>query len=308
MTELGAVILAHQDPVQVRRLIGALGDIPIVLHCDAKAPNAVADEMLRGGGGRVQALPRMSAFLSSWSLVHVELEGIRAALQQSSAEHIVVMSGADYPLAGPDVIRARLDDWKGRSFLFNAEIPYDSWSVPRHPDGGAWRFRHRFLSWNDRLITVRGIPARFPWRRPIPDGIRIRASSGWKILCREDAERLIAVVDSRPDVVRFFRSTFVPDESFIASVLSSPALTGGSVLPLCHQIPWFMHWAGRGAHHPEWLDVSFWDALKAATEVPPASPADLEPVDAPKTQALFARKVASDRSAALLDRIDTELH
>lgn len=308
MTDLAAVVLAHRDPAHVRRLVGALGDIPVVLHCDVKSPTAVADEMLRDWGPRVHALPRMSGRLSSWSLMRLEIEGLRAALRQSSAEHIAVMSGADYPLLCPDALRSALDAWQGRSYLFSAEIPYDSWSVPRHPDGGAWRFEHRFLTWRDDLITVRGIPARFPWRRPIPAGIELRASHAWKILSREDAERLVAVVDSRPDVVRFFRSTFIPEESFVASVLSSPALTGAPAVPLCHRIPWFMRWSERGSHHPEWLVADDWAALAAAARSTPATPAALEPVDAPRHQALFARKFASDRSAALLDRIDAELH
>lgn len=307
MTGLAAVILAHRDPAHVRRLIGALTDVPVVLHCDSKSSDAVAGEMVRGWGSRVHALPRRSGTLSSWSLMRIELEGLRAALAQSSADHIAVMSGADYPLLGVEDLHRRLIPWAGRSYLFSAEIPYDSWSVPRHPDGGAWRFRHRFLTRHDDLITVRGIPARLPWRRPIPAGQELRASHAWKILSRDDAERLLTVVDTRPDIVRFWRSTFIPEESFVASVLSSPAIAGGEAVPLCHRIPWFMRWSERGSHHPEWLVERDWEPLSEAMQAPPAAPDDLLPVDAPRPQPMFARKFASDRSAALLDRIDAEL-
>ncbi|MEO5834270.1 MAG: beta-1,6-N-acetylglucosaminyltransferase [Nakamurella sp.] len=307
MTGLAAVVLAHRDPAQVRRLIGSLAGVPVVLHCDAKSAGDVADEMLRDWGKRVHALPRMSGKLSSWSLMQIELEGIRAALRQSSAQHIAVMSGADYPLLSVAALHDRLIPWAGRSYLFSARIPYDSWSVPRHPDGGAWRFRHRFLTRGDDLITVRGIPARLPWRRPVPAGQELRASHAWKILCRDDAERLLTVVDTRPDIVAFWRSTFIPEESFVASVLSSPSIAGGTAVPLCHRIPWFMRWSERGAHHPEWLVERDWAPLSEAMRAPIASPDDLLSVDAARPQPMFARKFAADRSGALLDRIDAEL-
>lgn len=307
MTSLAAVILAHRDAPQVRRLIGALDGLPITVHCDVKAPAAVAAEMMRDWDGRVQATPRRSGALASWSLMRIEIELLRAAVRQSAAEHIVVMSGSDYPLVGMAELERQLAAWSGRSYLFNAAIPYDSWSVPRHPDGGAWRFQHRFLTRHDDVISVRGVPLRLPWRRPAPTGLALRASHAWKIISRADAERVLHVVDTRPDIVQFWRHTFIPEESFIASVLSSPELTGAPALPLCHRIPWFMRWSARGSHHPEWLNSDDFEAIALAAQRPAGTPENLTPVDAPAPRPLFARKVSTDISAGLLDRIDAEL-
>jgi hypothetical protein len=263
--------------------------------------------MALGAGPNVQLLPRTSGKLSSWSLVRIELAGLRAALRAASSSHVAVLTGADYPLVGLHELHQRLEAWAGRSYLLNAPIPFHRWSVPRHPDGGQWRTAHRFLTRGDDLITVRGIPARFPWRRPLLPDLELRASSQWKIYAREDVERLLRVVDTRPDVVRFWRSTFIPEESFAASVLSSPALTGGPALPLCHDVPWYVHWPHHGAHHPAWLDLSHFDELAEHRHGPPGEPVELERPREGYRQALFARKFSTPASSALLDRIDAEL-
>lgn len=306
MSGLAAVVLAHRDAEHVRRLLRSLAGVPVVLHCDSKAPLEVARAMVAGAGPDVRLLPRTSGKLSSWSLVRIELAGLRAALQTSAASHIAVLTGADYPLVGLEELHQRLQGWSGRSYMLSAPIPFERWSVPRHPDGGAWRTAHRFLTRGDDLVTVRGVPARLPWRRAVPFDLQLRASSQWKVYARSDAERLLRVVDERPDVVSFWRSTFIPEESFAASVLSSPTVTGAPALPLCHHVPWYTHWSHDGAHHPDWLDESHLDDLRARRDAPPGEPTELERPRVGERQSWFARKFSTERSSGLLDRIDAE--
>lgn len=307
MISLAAVVLAHRDPAHVRRLLRALDGVPVVLHCDSKASREVAEGMTRDAGPHVSLLPRTSGKLSSWSLVRIEVDGLRAALAGSSASHVAVLTGADYPLVGLEELHQRLQPWAGRSYLMSAPIPFPTWSVPRHPDGGQWRTAYRFLTVGDDLITVRGVPARLPWRRRIPPGLELRASSQWKIYAREDAERVVRVVDERPDLVRFWRSTFIPEESFAASVLASPAVTGRPGMAPCSGAPWFVRWAHQGAHHPGWLDLTHYDDLARRRHAPPGTPSELEQPRTRELQALFARKFSSEVSGPLLDRIDAEL-
>ena len=307
MTGLAALVLAHNDPAQVRRLITALPEVPVVLHCDVKAPPDVADTMSRGWGSRVRLLPRTSGALNSWSLVRIELAGLRAVLEHSAAEHVAVLSGSDYPLLGVPQLAARLEAWAGRSYLFNAPVPYASWSTPRHPDGGRWRTAHRFFTRGDDLAFVRGVPLRRPWRRALPEGLEVRSSSQWKVYAREDVERLLRIVEERPDLVDFFRTSLVPDESFVASVLTSDPLGDGRRLPDCYAIPWFFSWSAQGAHHPEWLTGADSDAVAAAARGPACTLAELRTGAPARPEAWFARKVSSSRSGDLLDRIDAEL-
>ena len=98
MSSVAALILAHDDPAMVRRLIAALDGVDIFLHCDSKAPAAVVAEMTAGAGPRVRLVPRHRTAWASWSLVEAELAGLRMALEHSAAEHLIVLSGSCYPL------------------------------------------------------------------------------------------------------------------------------------------------------------------------------------------------------------------
>ncbi|WP_205706588.1 beta-1,6-N-acetylglucosaminyltransferase [Kineococcus vitellinus] len=266
----------------------------------------MAEDMVRGWRGRAVPLPRRSATLASWSLVQVELDALRAVLRQSAAEHIAVLSGACYPLVSGAELHRQLTAWAGRSYLMSVPIPFTPWNTPRHQDGGTWRFTRRFVLRGDDVVFVAGVPLRWPGRRQVPEGLRLRASSQWKIYARHHAELLLRIVDTRPDVVAFWRRTLVPDESFAASVLSSPTLAGVDAAPLCHGHAWYQQWTDDRPDHPDWLRVDDFDRIAAARRGPVADPVVLQQ-PGPMPQALFARKFSSETEGGLIDRIDAEL-
>jgi len=311
MTELAAVVLAHGDPVHLRRLVAALDDVPIFLHCDAKTASPVFEAMTRGLPRRVTVCDRIPATLASWSLVRAELTALRQAVGRTRAQHIAVLSGSDYPLVSMQTLIDELQAWRDRSYFRNVPLPFRGWGRGRTRDGGLWRLQYRFVTHRDQVIHVRGIPLRSPIKRRVPAELTLRASSQWKIYARRHAEMLLAVVDARPDLVRFWRSTYIPEESFAASVLSSRALVGADVLEPCLAQAWFMRW-GPGIEHPRWLTSADFDALVDARRAPLADPAVVtrDPgKDAPVAHArkLFARKFSSTVDTLVLDRIDAEL-
>jgi Core-2/I-Branching enzyme len=310
MSELAVVILAHRDPVQLKRLVAALDDVPVFLHCDARTSDAVAGEMLRDLPPRVTVVPRRRMRISSWSLVAAELDAVRAALEGTGAEHIAVLSGTDYPLVStPDLVE-ELAPWRGRSYFWNVPLPFRSWDTPRHPDGGLWRLRHRFLTWDDNVLFWRRIPLRWPLPRRLPGGMELRGCSQFKIYARHHAARLLHVADTRPDVVRFWRSALVPDETFPATVLATPDLAGDDPLPTCRANPWYIRWPETGGPHPRWLGIADFGGLVKARWAEPLDP-DAAFRPSPEQELpgrkLFARKFATDVDTKVLDRIDADL-
>ncbi|HYO35277.1 MAG TPA: beta-1,6-N-acetylglucosaminyltransferase [Geodermatophilus sp.] len=310
MTELAAVVLAHRDPLMVRRLVAALDDVPVFLHCDARTPDAVAAEMLRGLPPRVTVLPRRATRLASWSLVAAELAALRTALTATRAAHVAVLSGSDYPLLSVPGLVRELAAWEGRSWLWNVPLPHPPWDTPRHPDGGLWRLRLRYLTRNDHVLYVREIPLRWPVPRAVPAELELRASSQWKVYGRADVERLLQLVDTRPDLLRFWRTTLVPEESFAASMLASPRLTGGDALLPCRADAWLIRWPEGVNHHPDWLTGADFPELARARWASPVDPGEAvlpsEGWDLPGRK-LFARKFTTAVDAGVLDRIDAEL-
>jgi hypothetical protein len=306
MTEpLAVVVLAHADPAQVRRLIGALDDVPVFLHCDARTPPTVCRAMTAGLPATVTVVDRVRTALASWSLVQAELTALRAAVRVVRARHIAVLSGACYPLTGVADLVRELTVWQGRSWITNLPLPLPRWSTPRHPDGGLWRLNRRYLTRRDAVLHLGGVPLRWPWPREIPAELSLRAGGHWKIYSDTHARRLLDLADSRPDLMRFWRTTLIPEETFVPTMLASPALVGADALTRCEAGAWYIDWAGSpDGHHPPWLTEADFDRLKAARWAPPLTPAS--PPGEGEVRRLFARKFRSS-DPAVLDRIDAEL-
>jgi hypothetical protein len=309
MPALAAVILAHADPAKVRRLIASLDGADVFLHCDRGTPDETVAEMLTGAGQGVTLVPRRRTRLNSWSLVDAELRGLMLALERSRAEHVAVLSGSCYPLAPLTEIEDELARWRGLSRLQITPLPHHRWDTPRNQDGGYWRFRRRFVTVAGQIVSVGGVPLR-TFKRPIPDGLRLCASSQWKVYARAHAAALLRVLADSPRQLGFWRRTLVPDESCAASILSSPALVGALAEQVRDDSPWFIRWppGERSNGHPVWLEGSDFSELRAARTAPLRDPTD---VAMPKheqraARKLFARKLSSQQ-IGLLDRIDAEL-
>ena len=255
---LAVVILAHRDSAHLERLVSALPGCDAFVHWDAKSsPLNEAERVGSLREGRVRFLPRRDVRLASWSLVAVELAAVRVALEQSRADYIAIMSGADYPLVGPDELNESLAHRNGRSWVRNIALPYKLWDAPLLRDGGLWRWRWYFPTRNDHVLMVRSRPVFVPARRRFSDKLSLRASPHWKILSRQDAELLLRVLDEHPDLVRRGRHTFTPEESFLSSIMASPALFGERALAVDEGGPWYVSWAiAGGDQHPAWFSVA----------------------------------------------------
>lgn len=275
------VVLAHEDPVQVRRLVEALDPFPVFLHCDVRTPDDVHGAMIEGLPSRVRLLDRQRTGWARWENAAAEIAGYRAALAQTDATHVAVLTGSDYPLATPDEIRALLEAHRGRSFLITHPLPHPDWR------GGGWsRFRYRHWAWRKHML-------RLPVPRRLPRDVVLTGGSQMKLISREHAQAVLDVVDARPDLVRFWRRAWIADESLVPSILNSPALVPGFADEHVEHSPWYIGWDGTRMKSPPWLTTA--DAARlldrwtgAGDELPQ----------------VFARKFSTERSSDLLDLVD----
>jgi hypothetical protein len=299
------VLLAHDDPDHVRQLIHTLENQHVILHCDRKSAPTTLDAMISEAGDNVIVAPRRDTRLASWSLVAAELDCLRLALDRTESEHIIVISGADFPLVDPKTLGEILRPFAGRSWIWNRPLPFPPWNVPGFRDGGLWRMRFRFPTRNDQIRWIGSKPVFVPIRRALPADLCPRASMQWKVLSRGDASRLLEILSQRPDLIRFGRSTFTPEESFIASVLASPGLLGSEALAPCDFSPSLADWPrGQVVQHPGWFTEEdagrIVDYLARCRVV---SDDSLPNAGRP----LFARKIGSRRSGGLPDLIRAQI-
>ena len=108
----------------------------------------------------------------------------------------------------------------------------------------------------------------------------LRLSSAWPTLRRNAVRRLLDVIENDHRLVRHYRRTYIPDESFYATVLLNDP-----DLHMADDTLRFLRWVGP---HPRVLRLS-----------------DLR--DMLQSPDLFARKVDLDVDAALLDALDVHI-
>lgn len=280
---LACVVLAHTDPVHVRRLIEALDPFPVFLHCDARSTDEVWTEMTRELPARCVPLPRLATPWARWPVVAAELSGYRAVLQQApEATHLAVLTGSDYPLAASDRISEALAAHAHNSMLFVKPLPYKHWGA----SGGFSRLRYPHSSIGRRII-------RMPIPRSLPAGVRFAGGAQQKILARHHVESVLQVVDTRTDLVKFWQRTWVPDETFVPSILNTPTFVADWATNHVQSDAWYINWNSPKQKSPPWLGTADLPALRVAamgatTQLP----------------RLFARKFSTDHNTVVLDTLD----
>ena len=277
------VIVAHDKPRQLRRLVAALWPLPIFLHVDANTPDDLHAAMTGDLPDNVTLLPRLSAGWARFEVVEAELAGYRAALARTQARHLILATGADYPLAPVERIVDVLAAQPERSYAEIFPLPQPAWGRM----GGFDRFIFRQRPWRQHRLA-------WPVPRRIPPDLRPSGGAQTKILTRRDAALILDVIERRPDLVRFFRGCWAPDEIVIPTILLSETFEArweehGSSDP--H--PWYIDWGDVPAKSPRWLGMDDLPRIRRAA-------AD------PKVPALFARKLADD-SDDLVAAIDSQL-
>jgi hypothetical protein len=137
---------------------------------------------------------------------------------------------------------------------------------------------------------------RLPVPRRLPPDVVPAAGSQVKVLARRHVEALLDAVERRPDLIRFWRRSWIADETFVGSVLQSPMLVQGWAAEHVPADLWSINWGGERRKSPPWLGLADLDRLAAARR----GGSDRPPM-------LFARKFSTATSGALLDAVDSSL-
>ncbi len=230
MAEIAYILLCHRDPegiaAQARRLT-ARGD-HVAIHFDARAPAADftrLKEALQDNPDVVFA-PRVRCGWGEWSLVRATLNAIDSALAAfPGATHFYMVSGDCMPIKSAEHIHAFLDardvdyiesfdfftsDWIKTGMKEERLIYRHFVNERKHHD-----LFYRLLDWQKRL----GL------KRPLPRGIKVMIGSQWWCLRRQTVQAIVDFLKTRPDIIRFFRTTWIPDETFFQTLVR-------------HLVPW----------------------------------------------------------------------
>ena len=225
MAQIAFVLLAHKDPEDViaqARALHAGGD-RVAIHYDARAPRAEV-ERLRAGlaaePGVAFAARRFRCGWGEWSLVAATLEGMRAALAAfPEASHVYLISGDCAPVKSAAWAHALLEG-EDADFIESHDFFDGDW-IRTGLKEERLVYRHVFNERRQPALFYAALSAqkRLGLRRRLPADLRVRIGSQWWCLRRETAERVLRFAGERPDLPRFFRATWIPDETFVQSLV-----------------------------------------------------------------------------------------
>jgi hypothetical protein len=228
-------------------------------------------------------------------MVEGELAALRLLFGGDAAnqpEHVVLLSGADYPIApakrvlanlGTSAADAYLDARQVRPWLRHRLVPGP---LGLGPNVGAANEEVCFRRYYSRTFHPLGVRMRIrspilaPLCAPFSRRFRCWAGETWWTLGRRGVDHLLRFHEERTEIARWFAAKQVPEEAYVHTVLcNAPGLR------VEHHSYRFIDWSSR-APHPRSLDES-----------------DLQPLL--QSGAHFARKFAPD--APVLDAIDRAL-
>ncbi|WP_369052521.1 hypothetical protein [Kineococcus terrestris] len=170
----------------------------------------------------------------TWSTVAAVLEALAEAERRFSPSHTVLLSGQDHPVRD---LAAWERSLTGVDALLNPDPREhrDRWERSWHRLPGGRLLPARLAG--PVAAASRGVGGLVPgapdvrlaggrtWlvSRPRADAppVPYRKGSLWTVLSRRAVARLLRTTHERPDVVRFFASTLLPDEAYVHSVLAA---------------------------------------------------------------------------------------
>ncbi len=225
MAKIAFILLCHKDPdaiIQQARQLTAVGDY-ISIHFDARAPREAFEKIrsaLSDNPSVAFAKKRIKCGWGAWSLVQATLYAVEAAVDAfPRATHFYMVSGDCMAIKSAKYAHDFLDthdcdyiesfdyfesDWI-KTGLKEERLIYRHWFNERTQKRWFyWSF------WTQRRLGL---------TRAIPQDLQIMIGSQWWCLRRRTIEWIIDFTKKRRDVMRFFRTTWIPDETFFQTLV-----------------------------------------------------------------------------------------
>ncbi len=225
MARIAFILLCHKDPAGIIEQAGRLtraGDA-VAIHFDANAAEADYQRLrdgLAGNAGVTFARRRHRCGWGEWSLVAATLDAVRAAVEAfADATHFYMLSG-DCMAIKSAVYAHRLLDAEEADYIESFDFFESDW-IKTGIKAERLVYRHWFNERRQKRLfyAAMDVQKRLGLQRRVPDDLQIMIGSQWWCLRRRTVEAVLDFCGRRPDVMRFFRTTWIPDETFFQTLV-----------------------------------------------------------------------------------------
>ncbi|MCR8549042.1 beta-1,6-N-acetylglucosaminyltransferase [Salipiger sp. P9] len=225
MAKIAFILLCHKDPdaiIKQAQSLTAVGDY-MSIHFDARAPQSAYDKIrkaLADNPNVAFAKRRIKCGWGAWSLVQATLNAVEAAVEAfPRATHFYMLSGDCMAIKSAEYAHEFLDrrdvDYIESFDFFKSDWIKTGWKEER------LIYRHWFneRTQKKRFYAMFRLQRRLGITRRIPEDIEVMIGSQWWCLRRRTIEWILEFCKRRPDVMRFFRTTWIPDETFFQTLV-----------------------------------------------------------------------------------------
>lgn len=225
MAKIAYLLLCHKDPEaiisQAERLTAA-GDF-MAIHFDARAKPAHYKRIrdaLADNPNVTFSHKRVKCGWGEWSLVQATLHALEAAVADfPRATHFYLLSGDCMAIKTAEYAHQFLDE-NDVDFIESFDFFESDW-IKIGLKEERLIYRHYFNERSQKQLFYASIKAqeRLGLKRDIPADIQVQIGSQWWCLRRRTVEWILEMTRERADVMRFFRTTWIPDETFFQTLV-----------------------------------------------------------------------------------------
>ncbi len=225
MAQIAFILLCHKDPEAIIQQAGQLtaaGDF-IAIHFDARAPEdayARIRAALAPNPNVAFAARRLRCGWGEWSLVAATLLAVEAAASAfPRATHFYMLSGDCMAIKSAAYAR-RLLDAADVDYVESFDFFESDW-IKTGIKEERLHFRHWFNERSHKRLFYASLELqrRLRLARQVPADLQVMIGSQWWCLRRRTVEAILRTTRERRDVVRFFRTTWIPDETFFQTLV-----------------------------------------------------------------------------------------
>ncbi|MEE9388479.1 MAG: DUF5928 domain-containing protein [Paracoccaceae bacterium] len=225
MAKIAFILLCHKDPEaiidQATRLTAA-GDY-LAIHFDARARPADFNRIKGALGGNPNvafANKRIKCGWGEWSLVQATLHAVEAAVAGfPRATHFYMLSGDCMAIKSSEYCHELLDN-EDADFIESFDY-FDSDWIKTGFKEERLIYRHYFNERKNKPLFYQSInlQKKAGLVRAIPHDLQMMIGSQWWCLRRQTVEQVLVFCALRKDVMKFFRTTWIPDETFFQTLV-----------------------------------------------------------------------------------------
>lgn len=232
--QVAYLLMVHKNPRQVRRLVDRLNykTCAFWVHVDVK-------QDIHPFRRELEQLPnvffvenRKDCSWGRFSFTEANIEGIKAIHQSGYLyDHLVILSGQDYPLCSNDLWLATLSANKGASLVHFQQVtdhvnPHTRERVLKYhiPFPGNKMIIYPYSSGH---VTKRAInlllraSRKYPLPRILPRNRDLYFGSNWIRLAPKAVSYFLETLEAEPEICRFFSTTSLSEEHLFHTILLS---------------------------------------------------------------------------------------